>query len=280
MNWSSDEDTLLRELYPTTSVTGLLPKFPDRTRDSLKHRARVLGIQGLSRSARRRKFSFKEGAFSEVTAEAAYWAGFIAADGCVSRASTTSGGHRKATTLVVVLHREDEDHLTKLNSFLGNERPVSRHISNGRPQSRIQVYGCDGLLDDLERHYNITPAKSLTLKPPNLKEHALPFLIGLFDGDGSAITYNHANGRVEHCVQWVGTQLICEWVKSHIDELVPPTRKPTKIYNTDGSRPDKSKLFRVGGERGHQILRCLSEFDLPHMGRKLGRFKQYFDREV
>ncbi|MCT4702679.1 hypothetical protein MUA02_12485 [Enterobacteriaceae bacterium H20N1] len=41
--WQSDEDDLLRELYPALGISGVREKLPHRTISWIKHRVKFLG---------------------------------------------------------------------------------------------------------------------------------------------------------------------------------------------------------------------------------------------
>ena len=109
--------------------------------------------------------------FKEDTKESNYWAGFIAADGCVD-----SKGRVR-----LYLQLSDIEHLKKFARFVG-----STHTINENPtRNRCSIeFTCSAMVLDLQR-WNITPNKSITYSPPTGLKYQKDFLRGLFDGDGT-----------------------------------------------------------------------------------------------
>ena len=58
-----------------------------------------------------RKYSFKEDVWKTQTPESCYWAGFIAADGCLRKSG------ENCYSLKTSLHIQDLDHLKKLKEL-------------------------------------------------------------------------------------------------------------------------------------------------------------------
>lgn len=113
-------------------------------------------------------------AFSEKTEACLYWAGFIAADGCITK---------ETETLKICLHYDDTNHLEKFKEFVGSEHTIS---SNTDKYYRSEIgFKNKRITEDLKTYFNITPVKSLTYQMPSLeKEQVRHFLRGYFDGDG------------------------------------------------------------------------------------------------
>lgn len=115
-----------------------------------------------------------------------YWAGFIAADGNISS---------QGNALKISLSAKDAEHLGKLSSLLSDdyclrqeERALNDKVYN------VITFGLSSKQwkDDLEENWNITPAKSLTLKFPEFDnlENKKAFICGYIDGDGSICVSN------------------------------------------------------------------------------------------
>ena len=113
-----------------------------------------------------------ECAFTDYSEDSCYWAGFLAADGCV-----TNG------ILKVCLNYDDTSHLEKLRAFLGSTHSIT---SNTDKYYRSELgFKHSQIVEDLESNYNIVPRKSLIYKLPKLPEKYFKhFLRGYFDGDG------------------------------------------------------------------------------------------------
>jgi hypothetical protein len=124
----------------------------------------------------RRRCKIRHGAFNELAPEAAYWCGFLFADGNVHRVSLT----RQPTVGVDVAER-DREHLEKLRSFLGSTHKIS--IGNRSPlsyQFRFASTQIAERLCELGR-YEGSIASQLAAS-----SH---FWRGLVDGDGSLGCY-------------------------------------------------------------------------------------------
>lgn len=110
--------------------------------------------------------------FDQFTPESAYWAGFLAADGCV-RSTRATVSLRLAAT--------DFGHVEKFRQAVRFNGDVK--ISGSA--AYLHING-PRWVAALSRNFNITPRKSLTYRMPNLPTDALPhFVRGVIDGDGS-----------------------------------------------------------------------------------------------
>jgi Mor family transcriptional regulator len=117
----------------------------------------------------------KEHAFDVIdNEEAAYWLGFIAADGNVSNGRLRIG-----------LSTKDADHVRKFGAWLAPDMPIYTGINNlGRPFSTFDM-GSKYLVETLSQ-YGIVPRKTYVMKqlpavPPLLMRHLLR---GYVDADG------------------------------------------------------------------------------------------------
>jgi hypothetical protein len=146
-----------------------------------------MGVKCKSRSDAARKHHFRQDAFSSIRDEAAaYWLGFLYADGsvCVRR-----GGTEKQ--LRVFLKGSDRLHLERLADWLG----ASALVKEDRRYGTVGVSLYSGRLVDDLISLGCVPRKSLEPGLDMPTEHVPSTLIhhfirGYFDGDGSA----HAGG--------------------------------------------------------------------------------------
>lgn len=174
--WTEVELKYLEENYCKVSMQTLQLNLPNRTKESIRLKANRLGFIKEGTAHLRKKVNSY--AFSELTNEACYWAGFIAADGSLSS---------KRTAIEIMLSALDAQHLERFGSFLQYEGEVRYSTSSlGNPTAALWV--CNEMLyADLISKFNLGPRKTYTLQPPPLtqKEHILSFLTGYVDGDGS-----------------------------------------------------------------------------------------------
>lgn len=132
-----------------------------------------------------KKFS-NENIFQTVDChQKAYWLGFLAADGNVS----------KHGQLSLQLAAKDLDHLKKFYQFMGGKSKITKiitHLDKNKYIGYRVSFKSNKLIQDLAK-YNILPAKSKTLTlPNNIPIQYLPsFILGLVDGDGSFFKSNN-----------------------------------------------------------------------------------------
>ena len=127
---------------------------------------------------KRTKFHVNENFFKTQSREMAYILGLLGADGCVAR---------NKNVISIELQRQDKEILEKINSIIGNERPVSDYITGrGYENSKMYFYSSE-IKKDL-KNYHIIPNKTYEKEycfPEKLNEqYYIDYIRGLFDGDG------------------------------------------------------------------------------------------------
>lgn len=132
-----------------------------------------------------------ENFFAEYNEQSFYWAGFIAADGCVKI-------RKNSSELTIGLARTDQEHLEKFQKAINTTAPIHDYLVknsvrnskwNDCWKSEILITS-KKIFEDLAR-FNIVPRKSLIYTFPDwLVQHPLVnhFMRGYFDGDGSFYT--------------------------------------------------------------------------------------------
>lgn len=154
--------------------------------------------------------------FSNPNLANSYWAGVIAADGCISE---------RDHAVILVCKSTDISLLEELKKFTKCEVPILRQerISNGNHQwyDRLVIYSQD-IVDDLSKNWNITPRKTLTLEaPPVTNNNALAYIIGYIDGDG-CIRY-HLDKRYNEkylSIEIAGTFNVLNWISEIIEPII------------------------------------------------------------
>lgn len=217
----------------------------------LKRRDVALAQRGRGR----RYKDFDRQFFANVNHTSAYWAGFIAADGCV---------HEENNTVSFGLHPDDRALLENLRVAARLEQPiVERPNTSGKSYVWLNVTSPQWV-EALERNYNITARKSLTLRPPTQLgwEFVWSFLRGYFDGDGHASADGHALQLT------CGSRVFLEW---SVREVM---RSHHKLYTMT---PGDSVAYgcRVVGPVLRDVLPRLYEHSTPEtrLARKYDRFK-------
>jgi hypothetical protein len=130
-----------------------------------------------------RKYFFNEQFFDTLTAESAYWLGFISADGSIEK-----------YVLTICLKYSDFQHLEKFKKSINGEQPITKGLcedSKRNPKWK-DSYNCNiricsrYMIQQLEK-YKICNKKSLTFTFPEQllnSEYLKDFCRGYFDGDG------------------------------------------------------------------------------------------------
>jgi hypothetical protein len=124
--------------------------------------------------------------FSEINERSLYWAGFIAADGCVLDTKTRNG-------LSLALTLSDKSHLELFKEHLEATNPIGEYIVkaskpqwNDTKKAELKITSLK-IFTDLAK-FNIVPRKSKIYTFPEwLAKHPQVhhFMRGYFDGDGS-----------------------------------------------------------------------------------------------
>ncbi len=134
----------------------------------------ILGVLRGRGVAIRGKHSLREGAFDDLTADAAYWIGFLFADGTIHFREGLK------PQIGVGLSKRDREHLVRLRDFLGSTHAISDISSN---QSCIFTVRSERLANRLLAlgRYNDSIDRGLATS-----RH---FWRGVMDGDGSVGEY-------------------------------------------------------------------------------------------
>jgi hypothetical protein len=228
--WTEEEKSLLRELYGKVRVKEIARRLGRSVAGIYQQACTRHGLVSAGKSVfiaeSKIKYQYDRHFFATVNEESAYWAGFLAADGCLSPARRT---------VQVYLGTRDRGHLEKLAAALGYTGPivdskaVNRFAPDGAALSRITLCHAQEMIDDLGRNFRVTPRKTYSLEPPELPlNFARHFLRGLVDGDGSV----HRDARNRFWFSLRGTIPILEWAKRLVDEVCPhPRASKVTCYN-------------------------------------------------
>ena len=154
-----------------------------------------------------RKYSVNDDYFKTQSHNMAYILGFLAADGNIAK---------KENKISLDLAEYDKEILEKINQEIKNTRPIKiydRHDRHYRT-AKLQVFSST-MKKDLA-HYNIVPAKTFILTPPELlaKEYIISYIRGFFDGDGSI----YYAGAVFTWRIGSASRTILEWIRNFLAE--------------------------------------------------------------
>lgn len=133
-----------------------------------------------------------------------YVAGFIAADGNVYKNEVS-----------VQVARSDILHLTKMMHSVAPRLVIKDYADQGVCVAKFKSLQ---IVNDLDKVFNIGPAKSLTLGPPNLtrRQDIKAFIAGYLDGDGS-VFYPKGKGNWRYInMNFTGAKDILSWVQAQL----------------------------------------------------------------
>ena len=209
-NWTlGEKETLLRNLG-TMSYKDLAVLLPGRTVHAVKRRADLCGfVRDNAKQSRlaRLRIARNDGFFAMPTDLSAYWAGFLAADGCV----VTSPRHEVRLKLSNV-DSVHVDQFCKDTGWSGTPY-LSADSFYG-----VTVSGAKPWTQDLWQVWNIGPRKTWNLDAPRrLSPEFIPsYIAGYIDGDGCVFA---REGTERQRIKVAGTKLLLEWIGAWVKSI-------------------------------------------------------------
>jgi hypothetical protein len=181
----------------TNTIEITFEKYSELKNKKLK-RAEIAEVFGLTDSQlkkliAKRSWGVKrpetknQEAFLDYGPNSCYWAGFLAADGCIT----------DNNTLKLCLHYDDTSHIQKLRNYLASDNAITSNTDKYY-RSEINIRS-DQICNDLRSNFNITPRKSYTYEFPKSlvnSPYLRDFIRGYFDGDGCiSESFSNANSK-------------------------------------------------------------------------------------
>lgn len=257
--WSDEEILLLKEKYGKSTCKELKRLF-GRSPIGIHIKARKLGLSSNlnKRGQFQQKYVHNEHFFKIPNILNSYWAGFIAADGCLN----DSGG---ASSLQISLNKKDAIHLEQFRCDI-NSTGLVKITEYKWKVAKLRIGCASQLFLDLGQNFNITPRKTHTLLPPSLVDfnHKLAYIIGYIDGDGSIMKTKC--GRNYDWISIVGTRNLLLWISSVFNELEPSKSGKTNVY-----KGKSMWMYSLQGPRATKILDRLRQIPTPKLERKWKR---------
>ena len=266
-------DKLIKSYKRTKSLLKTGIEF-NISKNTVKKKLNMAGI-----STKQLKYIHNKDFFAQDTPESFYWAGFIAADGCVRI-------RKYVKELVLDLSIKDLEHLKKFKCAIEFDGKIHEHIAklNNKEYGacRIAITATrSNIIEDLAR-FNIVPRKSLIYTFPKwLINHSLVnhFMRGYFDGDGCVTikkpSPSDKNRKIKKlCLSIRGTTDFLETFNRIIIRKCN-VKDNRKIYNYDY---DKIGDLRYGGNRiSVKILNFLYRDSCKNtrLDRKYARFNTF-----
>lgn len=198
--------------------------------------------------------------FSTITKLSSYWAGFIAADGCV----TDRPGARRIS---FCMSSKDEKHIQKLADIVNKSDKVHTHHQT----TRFDFCSADAVAD-IQKNFNIRPRKTLTLQRPSLKsnEDRLAYIIGLIDGDGTVRAELKKNRNTpQYRIRILGTYDIVEFAQEVLEDNGVNVTSTIRKHNGK----DTCWSLEIGGNKKlRPLAQKVKHLGVPQLERKWKQF--------
>lgn len=201
--------------------------------------------------------------FESFTPESCYWAGFVAADGCVSD-----------KRLFITLWKNDIHHIELFRENTKSNAKIAESVNIQKSGKITESCGIalysSKIVKDLFVNFNVVRNKSKIIEPPlkipeNLIKH---YIRGYFDGDGSISWHKHNDTpRIEFAT---GSKKLIEWIKITLENNIKIGRPKILIDKRWG-------IFKLD-YMGKQILKIM-EWLYEGSNEKI-RLKRKYDRYV
>lgn len=207
----------------------------------------------------KRKKIINDDFFSKLTLENCYYAGFIAADGNIDK---------NKTKLTITLSGKDKSFLDDFNKRIKSNYKVTESITKGKFTCASLSVNSKKICDDLNKNFNITPQKSLTLVPPNINDKLLldSFIIGVIDGDGT-IGYAKSNNSKRFYISIIGTKEMILMIKCRFEEILE--HKTSELHHRK-EHSDNTFTLRVSDASARKLFLHFYNINVPKLERKWG----------
>lgn len=202
--------------------------------------------RGLTKTCGCRKKKYvDEKCFEEVNGDSLYWAGFIAADGCVHK-----------DNIKIAIMKPDADHVKKFIEFTKSDHQLC--IYDKTNKAAVSFYS-PKIAEDLLK-FGITPRKSLTYCPTEICVNSRDFWRGMVDGDGSLFApgykkYKHSQIRLYGSIGSVSA--FKKYIEDNICETKSSIHKHYSIFrfSISGVVADKVIAHLYGGNPTYALNR-------------------------
>lgn len=202
--------------------------------------------------------NLKSFAFRDRNEESMYWAGFLAADGCVYKNKISIG-----------LKESDVSHMYSFRDWIGAKTKI--HYIQKSKSYNFSV-GNKIIKKDL-LDYGICERKSLTYDPPEFCEVSADFWRGMVDGDGHIGSVKRKTGYEFPIISLCGTKSTCEKFKNFVStfcdskvKVRPKQSISTIMYTSKYAIQIMKKLYgnnpKFYLDRKYELANRFFNFDL------------------
>lgn len=258
---AADEGKIIILDYQSGKSTEQIASEKGRSARTIVYWLKNNGITLRNSSERSRKYSLREDVFAnaEQNLEAAYWIGFLMADGCILHHS-----------IRLKLSAKDKNHLVKFKKFLGSNSSLEVNLVSSKQLSLLnrknlgkKYYematlkaNSKRLVEDLAR-YGVLPRKSQTAEVHVLENNA-DFWRGCIDGDGTLYIGKEGYPTVRLVGSKPLVQQFANFVAINNQNRRPTVRSARNIWQAN-----------VNGKDAVKITKLLYKNQTPSLDRKL-----------
>lgn len=229
--------------------------------ENLYYSKKKFGLLTYSRgkntnSKKQRLYNVDDNFFETPKLLNCYYAGFIAADGCIDK---------KYKSLSFGLSKKDEIILQNIKDNIKSESIIRDYKSHGFDCVGLNILS-EKICLDLKNNFNILNKKSLILMPPKLDDIELidAFIIGYIDGDGSIGLYN-CEKQQSMQITILGTFEMCNWIKERFNNIL---KKEYSSISKNKSHKDNTYVLKYSDKSARFIFEHFYNIDLPKLERK------------
>lgn len=258
MKWTEEETKLLKDKFYCSSRTELYNLFPSRDAKSVSDKLYCLKLNKI--------YTYNKQYFSNINKDNSYWAGWLAADGCLAERKN------KNKYISIQIKPHDLDLLQAFKRDIQYTGPIK--LLNRTQQNRnfdylkLVLNGANQFHQDLINNFNITPRKSLTLQSPpfNSLDLALPYIIGYINGDGcihSRYRINKTKNNTKYLIlSIIGTNDTLKWISNILYGL--ENQDKYQLPNLINVPNNSLQRLVYSWSRAENILKQLKQISVPH----------------
>lgn len=211
-------------------------------------------------SRKQREYEINDNFFEVPNLINSYWAGFIAADGNISK---------DYKQLSFGLALKDKIILENMIKDMESNYVIRDYKSHEYDCVAITITSSK-ICNDLLVNFNITDNKSLTLIHPNLSNNLIDaFIIGYIDGDGMIGLYD-AEKQKSLKLSLLGTLSLCNWIKERFSLLY--SKEIGTIFN-DKKHNENTFSYTLSDKSARFIYEYLYKIPVPKLERKWNKEK-------
>jgi hypothetical protein len=264
--FSQEEKDLIYNIYTNGGTTKDCIDAVHCNQDALKRVLKELGIYKSHKEVMKtlpqnqRKYEVNEDFFFKQSSNFAYFLGFVAADGSISK---------DRNAISIGLSAIDREQLEKFKETIGG-RNIEEYTTNKGFDTIKWSFTSEKVKAELAR-YSIVPCKTFILKPPYLLDRKfwIDYIRGYFDGDGS-VNYLTSNKALRWQV-CSATPEVLQWM---IDFLYEEYNIPKVNIMSQDRTNGKLYYFQYSTNATKSIYNILYTKDSWYLKRKKDKYEE------